>query len=345
MAQNPVTVEQVDGDRTEAIPSSSPSVKVSKIVPELSGNHTISAKQSIHVNMDRIANLKDLIEALNINLTSLGFISVDRAVAVLSLRNVRIEMPRKVEKVDPILYFTADPLGRWCLMEGCIKHATTSFHDYRQWLVRFRHCFEELVKDQYCYYCISPGETYHGATSMTPTDVGFHSSLYSSQYEPLRIFVADLRRILTVEQSNTKTRTIPVLTPAFLKPLVSKLQDWICNSDEGLAVCTRKFVQRKLTVKHFDRDLKTGTTDVQWIRSAHPGKLASVMAPLPRLNAISIIYAGAFVVPTVSLMDFNASVMGANTTLRSNAADPSTSLLSIELTESNYLDIKSIITS
>lgn len=145
-----------------ATPQTAVTVKSSEVKAPVIGEQLpegiAGTPPSNHVSFNSINTLQELGALLNVNLLGGRPLATGISPDIRSLDDIRLELPHKITKCEPVLFFKQDKSLDWIVIQERIAHAKTPFRNYREWLIRWRHCFEMMSKNGYVVYKISARE-------------------------------------------------------------------------------------------------------------------------------------------------------------------------------------------
>lgn len=195
---------------------------------------------------DGITSIQDYINALQVNLRSTRQLSLDSGRDVLPLANVQLELPRKISKVDPFIYFKYGGDCDWCIVSIKWPHAGTSFSSYREWLSRLRHASEELAKQGYRYYCLQDKDEWQGLRTLRYVDIGFDESINSGSTDGVAQTMKVLRgKLIPKSGRDVRYELVTTCCPRSVSEVWLRMQNFIFDDVQDSKSWMYRFCDRK----------------------------------------------------------------------------------------------------
>lgn len=291
----------------------------------------------------KLVTIADLVQMLNVNLDMNTRLQSDPEVDLKPLSHAQIELPRIVESVDPVKFFTYDIINGWCLVETRLAHATTPFKTYREWLVRWRHCVEKLSKDSYVIYRLYDRVPVDGRRYIPLESLGFNSTLLTCETDATVAGIELLRPASEPVKVSYRFDEVKIVCPPFLRPLMSATQTHIYGGSTDIVEWLAKFTVGKHLRSDFPVHFESTDQNIILVRSAHARSLTRFMSVLPRLNAISITYCSTFVIPSVEFASIDVAALARDIRLSQNRAEALSPVLYMNVRDTNLSDFKKII--
>lgn len=310
-------------------------------VTEILSDKPIEKKTS---DFSSIVAIQEYVNALQVNLRSNRQLVLDEGRDILPLSNVRLELPQEINSVKPFIFFQYGTDFEWCVMKVRWSSARTSFSDYKSWLVRFRHCLEELTKQGYCYYRLKDKESWDGIRTLKYTDVGIDASINAgSTDEVARAFVDLRRKLVPTASRDMRYEMINVCCPKSVSEVWSRMQSFIFDDVSKSKEWMTRFCDRKLLRHDFGTGMREGDTNVQWIKSAAPWNLPMFLNILPNMNMISLVYSLFFVSPKVEFSKVNLTAIFQDLNLSTSRVDGITQFINMVSTEQDDKELAGLI--
>lgn len=284
-----------------------------------------------------------LAELLQIKVDTGSSVGPTSTSALRDLDDVQLELPQRVTKLNPILFFKGGDSG-WCVVQDKWDHARTPFTTRDELLVRMRHICEKLTKDLFRVYSIGEEATGLHSFSLNPFEIGFDKSI-------LDVPSLDVRGRLETAKENlfrssprdAFSSTISVVIPPAIQGLASAIQNFMFTKREFSRDWIRRFCIRKDLSRAFGANPPSNDNRVIWISSSDPSRIYEFMSLLPNINQVSILYSLPFVMPAFSSTPVDMAVMAGNAGVSLNRLGGVATIINLTATAGIREDIKRVI--
>lgn len=264
---------------------------------------------------------------------------------LMDIKDMKIETPEELERMDSEVSFLSDRQGRWSLAlyrQRAVKADSGFTADYPTLITHLHHIIEGTVKEFYRYFRIKNKIVVGTHNIIDPMYIGFDSSLNGIIKDEMRTFIVDnIRNFEYI--SRGRYDEIPVVMNPILLGIHQRTQNWLNVDGIDLRAWMERFLIRKRVRTAFEAGGMYGENNVIWTRHAHPGRLPSFTAELPEYNFISVAYSSLFVIPECKLTDIDVTQLSQTMQSNANRAEPLTDVLIAHYNEKNYEDFRRIL--
>lgn len=288
-------------------------------------------------------SVSEIARLLQIRLNLDAKTSTTETVPILDLSKVRLELPRVVNKMTPIVSFHGG-IGDWCVTQVVWEHATTPFVDRDGFLVRMRHMCEKLSKDLFCVYRVIETPINEKVTCVDPLDIGYDKSILSIDVPRVKGAFSDLLndKLPLVRHDEVSSWMRVVMPPAILA-LSDAIQDFMFSSIAQDREWIKRFCRKKNVLSAFNAGAPRSDADTVWIQSSDPSRIYEFFGILPDINVVSIVYVLPFVMPSVEYQLIDASNTIAEAGINISKVSGMNKIFASMPTRSNSEDITKII--
>lgn len=304
-------------------------------------------EDSLIEEKNQLISVKDIIEALSIIIAASRQLQSDSPIDFVTLEHMQIETPQVIEKLDPELFFSGDPAGKWALMWGKQRITKTlnleTVENYPNFIKHLHHVMMGTAKELYRIFRIKTKISQGTRTILDPLCLGFDQSMLNLVKEEMRKITIDHSAFFSYTPMGTYDEHFIVINPA-LHDIHTRTQDLILDAarSQRLRDWMEKFAERKRYAVDLGGSTIYGSNNTQWFNHSEPMNLPSITEHIPNFNLMSVSYGSPFCVPECTLTRIDLTQMSQTMQINTNRANPLSEIISAPYDSKNYEDFRRI---